>query len=78
MPTWTINAEPVTGTGIDEAISQYFTEIGLRVLGRPATEAECREALNEDPHDNLGPPYGEFLVARDGDGELLGYAKALG
>lgn len=74
MPSWTINAEPVTGTGIDEAISQYFTEIGLRVLGRPVTETERLEALNEDPHDDLSPPHGEFLVARDGDGELLGYA----
>src|SRR4051794_15987913 len=74
MPTWTINAEPVTGTGIDEAMWQYFTEIGLRVLGRPATEAELREALDDDPHTDLRPPHGMFLVARDGDGELLGCA----
>jgi GNAT superfamily N-acetyltransferase len=74
MPTWTINAEPVTGTGVDEAMSQYFTEMGLRVLGRPVTEAELREVLNEDPHDDLSPPHGEFLVARDGSGKILGYA----
>ncbi|WP_326739757.1 GNAT family N-acetyltransferase [Streptomyces sp. NBC_01022] len=74
MPTWTISAEPVTGTGIDDLMSQYFSEMGPRVLGRPVTEAELREVLDRDPHDDLGPPHGEFLVARDGDGALLGCA----
>ncbi|MET7900682.1 GNAT family N-acetyltransferase [Streptomyces sp. NPDC005355] len=74
MPTWTVKPEPVTGAGIDEAIWQYFTEIGQRVLGRPATETELRHALGDDPHSNLNPPHGVFLVARDSDGTLLGYA----
>ncbi|WP_393062278.1 GNAT family N-acetyltransferase [Streptomyces sp. LN549] len=74
MPTWTINAEPVTGAGMDDVMSQYFTEMGLRVLGHPPTEVELREVLAEDPHHDLSPPHGEFLVARDGDGVLLGCA----
>lgn len=74
MATWTINAEPVTAAGVDEVIAEYFTEMGLRVLGRPATDGELQGVLDEDPHDDLSPPHGEFLVARDGEGELLGYA----
>ncbi|WP_433543765.1 GNAT family N-acetyltransferase (plasmid) [Streptomyces sp. CA-294286] len=74
MPTWTLGAERVASTEINEAMAQYLTERGLRVLGRPVTEAEIREALGADRHDDLAPPGGEFLVARDHRGGLLGYA----
>jgi ribosomal protein S18 acetylase RimI-like enzyme len=74
MPKWTIKPEPVTGAGIDEAMWQYFTEMGQRVMGRPPMDAELREVLHEDPHDDLSPPQGVLLVARGSDGELLGYA----
>lgn len=74
MATWTIEAEPVTGAGVDEVMWEYFTEIGRRVLTRPATEAELRAALTEDPHQDLVPPDGVFLVARDGAGGFLGCA----
>lgn len=74
MPTWTIKNEPVTGTGVDEVMREYFTEMGRRVLGGSATEAELRAVLAEDPHQALGPPDGEFLVARSGEGEFLGCA----
>lgn len=74
MATWTIRAEPVTGTAMDTVMRQYFTEMGRRVLGRPATEAELRTVLTKDPHRELGPPNGEFLVARGGGGEFLGCA----
>ncbi|MFF1262366.1 GNAT family N-acetyltransferase [Streptomyces sp. NPDC058321] len=60
--------------GVDEAMWRYFTELGRRVLGRSATEAELRAVLTEDPHQDLGPPGGEFLVARGDNGELLGCA----
>lgn len=73
MPTWTIKAEPISGAGVDEAIWEYFTDIGRRVLEREPTDAELRDAIDEDPHDGLSPPDGVFLVARDGDGALLGY-----
>ncbi|GHH45437.1 hypothetical protein GCM10018773_34800 [Streptomyces candidus] len=44
------------------------------MLGRPVTETEIREALHADGHNDLAPPRGEFLVARDHQGNLLGYA----
>ncbi|GAA2755491.1 GNAT family N-acetyltransferase [Actinopolymorpha rutila] len=74
MPTWTINPESVDGSWVDEAIREYFTEVGARILGRPATDDELRTALVDDPHHDLRPPHGEFLVARDEGGALLGYA----
>ncbi|MBO1330909.1 GNAT family N-acetyltransferase [Streptomyces sp. VRA16 Mangrove soil] len=74
MPTWTIKAEPVLGPGVDEVMREYFTEMGLRVLGRPGTEAELQAVLVEDPHHALSPPDGEFLVARGDGGEFLGCA----
>ncbi len=72
MPNWTIGAEPVTGEGIDDVMREYFTEMGRRVLGRPANEAELQAALAHDPHRDLAPPGGEFLVARGSAGEFLG------
>jgi GNAT superfamily N-acetyltransferase len=46
--------------------------MGQRVLGRPATEDELRAALAKDPHQDLRPPDGEFLVARSDGREFLG------
>ncbi|MFE4677730.1 GNAT family N-acetyltransferase [Streptomyces sp. NPDC056723] len=74
MLTWTIKVEPVMGTGVDEVMREYFSEMGRRVLGRPGTEAELRAVLVEDPHHVLSPPDGEFLVARGDEGEFLGCA----
>ncbi|MBC9711247.1 GNAT family N-acetyltransferase [Streptomyces sp. TRM66268-LWL] len=72
MPIWTISAEPVTGAGVDEVMREYFTEMGRRVLGRAANESELLAVMAHDPHTDLGPPCGEFLVARDGEGAFLG------
>ncbi|MCX4831863.1 GNAT family N-acetyltransferase [Streptomyces sp. NBC_01016] len=66
--------ERVIGAGVDEVMREYFTEMGRRVLGRPAIEAELQAVLVEDPHHVLGPPDGEFLVARGDKGEFLGCA----
>ncbi|MGH4029297.1 GNAT family N-acetyltransferase [Actinomycetota bacterium Odt1-20B] len=74
MSEWTIKAEPVRGADVGEVTREYFTEMGRRVLGRSATEAELRAVLAEDPHHDLSPPDGEFLVARDAQGEFLGCA----
>ncbi|WP_234536450.1 GNAT family N-acetyltransferase [Streptomyces shenzhenensis] len=74
MPTWTIKPEPITGAAVDDVMRQYFTEMGLRVLGRSATETELRTVLVKDPHHDLSPPGGEFLVARSDRGEFLGCA----
>jgi GNAT superfamily N-acetyltransferase len=74
MPTWTIKPEPVIGAAVDEVMRQYFMEMGRRVRGRSATEAELRTVLAKDPHHDLSPPDGEFLVARSDRGEFLGCA----
>lgn len=71
---WTIGPEPVTGAAVDDVMREYFTEMGRRVLGRPGTEDELRAVLAEDPHQELAPPGGEFLVARGEGGEFLGCA----
>ncbi|WP_330461724.1 GNAT family N-acetyltransferase [Streptomyces sp. NBC_00820] len=74
MPTWTIKPEPVIGVNVDEVMRQYFTEMGQRVLGRSVTEAELQAVLAKDPHQDLSPPDGAFLVARSDGGEFLGCA----
>lgn len=73
MRTWSIGPEPVTGEGVEEAIWEYAAEVGQRVWGRPATKAELQSHLDNDPHDDLAPPHGTFLVARADDGAVLGY-----
>jgi GNAT superfamily N-acetyltransferase len=73
MPEWTIEPGSVADNGIEEAIWEYATEVSRRVWGRPVTEAELRRAIDSDPHSDLKPPHGMFLVARAGNGELLGY-----
>ncbi|MER7171351.1 GNAT family N-acetyltransferase [Streptomyces mesophilus] len=72
MAIWSISAEPVTGAGIDEVMREYFAEMGRRVLGRAVSAAEVQAVITRDPHRDLAPPDGEFLVARGGEGELLG------
>lgn len=72
--SWTIRPEPVDGDGVDETIWEYFFEIGQQVLGRTPTGEEVMKALERDPHSELRPPNGEFLVARSSEGEVLGCA----
>ncbi|GAA5023649.1 hypothetical protein GCM10023335_56590 [Streptomyces siamensis] len=74
MTTWTIKPEPVIGPAVDEVMRQYFMEMGRRVLGRTATDEELQAVLARDPHQDLSPPSGEFLVARSQEGEFLGCA----
>ncbi|NGN62507.1 GNAT family N-acetyltransferase [Streptomyces sp. A7024] len=76
MPRWIIQAEAVAGREMDGLMWQYFSEMALRVMGRPATEAELRWAIARDPHDDLAPPGGVFLVARGTEGEFLGCVGA--
>ncbi|MEU6846599.1 GNAT family N-acetyltransferase [Streptomyces sp. NPDC046716] len=74
MPAWTIGPEPVATAAVDDVMREYFTEMGRRVLGRSGTDAELRAVLARDPHRELGPPGGEFLVARGVEAEFLGCA----
>lgn len=57
--------------GAPESIAillDYWREIVARYNDRPATAAEAEEVLNEFPSDDLAPPTGVFVVARDEDG----------
>ena len=52
-------------------LKEYFTEVMGRAYGRPATEAEVDAWMrDEEPSDDLVPPAGLLLVARDGDTAL--------
>ncbi len=74
MPTWTIGTASVLDTGVDEVMREYFSEMGRRVLGRSVTSEELRAVLAKDPHRDLSPPGGAFLIARSEEGEFLGCA----
>lgn len=73
MGEWTISPGRTTDDGVDAAIREYGREVSRRVWGRFATEEELRKALVEDPHDDLAPPSGAFLIARSEDEAILGY-----
>lgn len=51
-------------------LKEYFTEVMSRGYGRPVTEAEVDAWMHEEPSDNLVPPTGLLLIARDGDAVL--------
>ncbi|MEV6109691.1 GNAT family N-acetyltransferase [Streptomyces sp. NPDC051940] len=69
-----IAPEPYDAPEVADAVWEYFAETGERLLGRPATDDELREALAWDESRDLQPPTGVFLGARDADGSLLGFA----
>lgn len=48
----------------------YMAEIASRYWGSAATSDEVDEVLLEDPSDDLVPPTGVFLLARDGSGPV--------
>jgi GNAT superfamily N-acetyltransferase len=52
-------------------LAAYFRDIISRVRGREATRAEVDAEMREDPSDDLCPPGGLFLVARQ-DGAVVG------
>lgn len=49
------------------ALRAYVSDVAGRYYGRPASHAEVDAALLEDPSDDLAPPRGVFLVAREQD-----------
>ncbi|WP_231104780.1 GNAT family N-acetyltransferase [Haloechinothrix halophila] len=48
----------------------YMAEVASRFWGSAATSAEVDEVLLEDPSDDLVPPTGVFLLARDASGPV--------
>ncbi|MFE1951614.1 GNAT family N-acetyltransferase [Streptomyces sp. NPDC059524] len=74
MSDWIIEAGSVLDADVDDVMREYFAEMGQRVMGRSVTSVELDTVLAHDPHDDLGPPSGAFLVARSNEGEFLGCA----
>lgn len=52
------------------ALRLYVEDIVGRYYGRPASSNELDAVLLDDPSDDLAPPSGLFLVARQGKGVL--------
>jgi GNAT superfamily N-acetyltransferase len=56
--------EPTSDAG-RSAVRAYVADVASRYFGRPATEEEADAALSEDPSDDLAPPSGLLVVARE-------------
>jgi ribosomal protein S18 acetylase RimI-like enzyme len=54
------------------ALRSYFLDVASSYYGRPATEAEVDFSMEINPSDTLAPPHGFFLVAHEGQEEVLG------
>lgn len=48
-----------------QILRAYFNDVASRYYGRPATEAEIAAAMREESSDDLAPPRGLLLVARE-------------
>src|SRR5258708_26640574 len=57
-------------------LTAYFRDLVSRDHGRQATPDEVDSAMREDPSDDLCPPNGLFLVARQG-AAVIGYVRLL-
>jgi GNAT superfamily N-acetyltransferase len=54
-----------------DVLTAYFRDVVSRANGREATRDEVEAEMREDPSDDLCPPTGLFLVARQ-DGAVVG------
>jgi GNAT superfamily N-acetyltransferase len=65
-------AHPAADTA-QRVLRAYFDDVASRYYGRPATEHEITAAMREAPSDDLAPPHGLLLLARESD-SMLGCA----
>jgi GNAT superfamily N-acetyltransferase len=72
-PEVTVVAVPPGSAEGAAVLTAYFCDIVGRYHGRPATTAEVAEAMAAEPSDDLTPPDGLLLVARQG-GTVIGCA----
>ncbi len=68
-----VEVAPPPSAHAQEALRAYFDDVASRYYGRPASPAEVDVALREDPSDDLAPPCGLLLVARE-QGRVIGCA----
>lgn len=57
---------PVTDPDAVGLLRSYFVDVASSYYRRPATDAEVDAALADEPSDDLTPPTGLFLAARQG------------
>jgi GNAT superfamily N-acetyltransferase len=72
-PDVTVTAVPPGSAEGTAVLTAYFRDIVGRYHGRPATAGEVAEAMAVEPSDDLTPPCGLLLVARQA-GTVLGCA----
>ncbi|MEV6371915.1 GNAT family N-acetyltransferase [Micromonospora musae] len=69
--TWTVTPADVGSPEAAVLLRDYFIDVSDRYfqlhLGRPSTPTEIEEGLAAHPSDDLAPPTGVFLLARQGD-----------
>ncbi|GAB2797506.1 hypothetical protein GCM10027091_31440 [Streptomyces daliensis] len=65
---WNIAPASVGTAEADAVLRAYIDDIAGRYYGRPATPEEIDTALAESPSDDLAPPHGAFLLAREANG----------
>jgi hypothetical protein len=70
LPAAVTAALPSSPEGKD-VLTAYFRDLVSRDNGREATRDEVEAEMREDPSDDLCPPTGLFLVARQ-DGVVVG------
>ena len=73
--TLDVNVGPVAPGSVEgrAVLAAYFHEVVSRHHGREATAAEVAAAMRAEPSDDLRPPGGLLLLARQ-DGRVLGCA----
>lgn len=67
-----VAASPAHGAG-HEILVAYFRDIAGRHYRRPATDDEVSAAMSAEPSDDLCPPRGIFVIARQ-HGDVVGCA----
>ena len=72
-PEVTVAAVPPGSAEGSAVLTAYFHDIVGRYYGRPATAGEVAEAMAAEPSDDLAPPGGLLLVARQA-GTVVGCA----
>ena len=69
-PGLAIGVTPPAAGEARRILRAYFDDVASRYYGRPATAGEITAAMREDPSDDLTPPCGLLLVAKDGENVL--------
>jgi len=72
-PELAITVTPPAAEDARRILRAYFDDVASRYHGRPATGDEIAAAMSDDLSDDLAPPCGLLLVARE-NADLLGCA----